>query len=83
MPKKSAQAVADYLLAVKGNQPTLYDDIKLFLNDLTSRDTLPEHVDYNETLEKGHGRIEIRRCWVSSRLDWLVQKKDWVSAQPE
>ena len=68
---------ADYLLAVKANQPTLHEDIKLFLDDLTTKDVLPKHASYSETIEKDHGRIDIRRCWVSTRVCWLEQKKDW------
>lgn len=43
---------ADYLLAVKGNQPTLYDDIKLFLDDLTTKAILPGHANYTNFIFK-------------------------------
>ena len=33
--------------------------------------------DYCETLEKDHGRIEARRCWVTEEIGWLEQKEDW------
>jgi len=34
--------------------------------------------DYYETgLEKDHGRIEQRRCWVTEEIDWLEQKGSW------
>lgn len=33
--------------------------------------------DYAETLEKGHGRIEQRRCWITEDTDWLEQKAEW------
>ncbi len=34
-------------------------------------------IDYCETLEKDHGRIEARRCWVTEEIGWLEQKEDW------
>ena len=68
---------ADYLLAVEGNHANLYEDIKLYLDDIASRANLPELADYGETIDKGHGRIEIRRCWVSTDIDWLDQRNDW------
>ena len=32
---------------------------------------------YHETLDKRHGRIEIRRCWVSTDVNWLDQRDKW------
>ena len=68
---------ADYLLAVKGNHAYLYEDIKLYLDDIATKVCLPEMASYGETIDKGHGRIEIRRCWVSTDIGWLEQKNDW------
>ena len=34
-----------------------------------------------ETLEKGHGRIETRRCQVTADIDWLAQKEAWAGLQ--
>ena len=68
---------ADYLLAVKGNHAYLYEDIKLYLDDIATKVRLPEMASYGETIDKGHGRIEIRRCWVSTDIGWLEQKNDW------
>ena len=49
----------DYALALKGSQGKLYDDVKLFLDDL---DTL---VAQASQVSKGHGRIETRIASVS------------------
>ena len=68
---------ADYLLVVKGNQNTLYKDVKLFLGDLSTKESLVKTKSFNETLDKSHGRIEVRRCWVSTDIDWLDQKDKW------
>ena len=53
---------ADYCFTVKDNQPTLKEDIaSLDLNE----DFPPEH----ETIEKGHGRLEIRKIWTSTEIN--------------
>ncbi|GJD50844.1 ISAs1 family transposase ISAzs5 [Methylobacterium crusticola] len=59
-------AGADYLLAVKANQPTLRAEIEsLFETGLSDEvETVTEH-------DKGHGRIEERRVGVVRQVDWL------------
>ena len=68
-PKIAANLIAagaDYVLAVKDNQPSLKAEVERFFADapLTSLDV---HCD----IDKGHGRIEERRCVVSSDIGWL------------
>jgi predicted transposase YbfD/YdcC len=58
---------ADYLLAVKDNQPTLHGEIKSFFDDPP-----PETFDTHIESDKGHGRIEQRRCDVSQAVDWMT-----------
>jgi predicted transposase YbfD/YdcC len=50
------EADADYVLALKGNQPTAHEEIRVFLDDAIERKE--PALDYWETVEKGHGRIE-------------------------
>ena len=61
--QKILEREADYLLALKRNQGTLYEDVKLFLDDLATKENLSSE-QYHETIDKGHGRIEVRRGWV-------------------
>lgn len=57
---------ADYMLAVKGNQPQLHEDIKQWFGDMDESDfDKPDH-DYCKVVNKSHGRIETRQCWVIS-----------------
>jgi len=58
-------AGADYLLAVKANQPSLLGEIERFFED--AREVLDTSVD----IDKGHGRIEERRCRVSTNVAWM------------
>jgi predicted transposase YbfD/YdcC len=59
-------AEADYLLAVKGNQPTLRSEIEDFFTTAPA-EALDRFVD----LDKGHGRIEERTVTTSREADWL------------
>ncbi len=69
---------ADYVISLKGNQSTLHEATKQFFQE--ARDERFETVkhDFYETLEKDHGRIETRKYWVSSILDWCKQKSEWA-----
>jgi len=57
---------ADYLLAVKANQPTLRAEVEALFAEADPA-TLAVHTD----LDKGHGRIEERRVTVAREVDWL------------
>lgn len=71
------KAKADYVLALKENPPSLYQDVSLWLDSESEKGRLPIH----ETIDKDHGRLEIRRYSLSSQLDWLVQKPEWTGLQ--
>ena len=83
--KDIAQQVLDgggkYVLAVKANQGTLHDDIRTFLDDAVERDFAGIEYDLYQQTEKGHGRIEMRRCWTTGQIEWLRQRHDWPGLQ--
>ncbi|MDG4584576.1 MAG: ISAs1 family transposase [Candidatus Competibacter sp.] len=68
---------ADYVLALKDNHPTLCEDVRLRLDAEVARGRLTAL----ETVEKSHGRIEIRRYALGDRIDWLEAKPDWAGLQ--
>jgi predicted transposase YbfD/YdcC len=67
---------ADYLLAVKDNQPTLSAEIAMILEHCR-RDAPAYGADFHETRNTGHGRSEIRRCWTTDMVESLSQQGDW------
>lgn len=67
----------DYVLALKGNHSTLHDDIRLFLEVEIGKTKDSKITDSYEEIDKGHGRIEHRICYVSDQVDWLEQRKQW------
>ena len=68
---------ADYILALKENHKTLYNDVKLYLDDIYQEKKLLESENYYKSVEKGHGRIEIRECVISEEISWLHNKSAW------
>ena len=66
-----------YVLALKGNQGTLNEDIRLFLEDEDGKTGPSRITDRHTYTDCDHGRIETRRCVVSDQLDWLSQKSAW------
>ena len=75
--KKIRDKGADYVLALKGNQGTLNDDVRLFLQAEAAKPVSIAISDTYSEADAGHGRIESRKCIVSSELDWLEQKAAW------
>lgn len=68
---------ANYVLALKGNHSRLHDDIRLFLKAEIGKTKDSKITDSYEEIDKGHGRIEHRMCYVSDQIHWLEQRKQW------
>ena len=75
---KIVEKEADYVLALKGNQGTLSDDVELFFIEQKARKFKDTVVSRHETLEKSHGRIETRTYTSIDAIDWLKERHDWV-----
>jgi len=69
---------ADYVLSLKGNQGTLHEEVKEYFAWAEGINFKGLEYDYCRTLEKDHGRIEERRCWVTEDTDWFTEKADWA-----
>lgn len=72
---------ADYVLALKKNHSTLYEDVTLYLDDARGSEFAEIDHDYHETVDGDHGRIETRRYWITSAIDWLGAKASWANLQ--
>jgi predicted transposase YbfD/YdcC len=57
---------ADYVLALKANQPKLHQDVVEWFAWAREREFRDVEHTYAQTVNKGHGRIEIRQCWALS-----------------
>jgi len=83
-----AQAIRDekayYVLRVKDNQGHLHQDIQDWFAHADNVPFAERQSSYAETINKGHGRIEIRRCWAISdprAFEYLRQYEDWADLQ--
>ncbi len=69
---------ADYVLSLKGNQGTLHRDVADYFAWAEKIKFKAIAHSFTETIEKDHGRIEERRCWMTEDVSWLLQKEAWV-----
>jgi len=58
---------ADYVIGLKGNQSRLNDDVRVMFEEKPATMTFA----VSETIDKGHGRIETRKCTVTEDIAWL------------
>jgi predicted transposase YbfD/YdcC len=70
--EKIVEHQADYLLALKGNQPNLEAEVADYF-----RSAPAEELVAKTTVEKGHGRIETRTYTASATVDWIVSDRSY------
>src|SRR6202163_4786212 len=63
---------ADYLLALKGNQPNLEAEVEDYFRTAPADELVTK-----TTVEKGHGRIETRTYTASKAVDWIVSERSY------
>jgi predicted transposase YbfD/YdcC len=77
---------ADYVLALKGNQGVAHAEFQEYFDRLappgatgcsTSRLIPPGAMAFHETTEKGHGRLETRRYWHTTDVEWFQDRQHW------
>lgn len=62
---------AEYVLPVKENQGRLYEEIKATFDQALAMDFKQVPHETARTVTKGHGRLEVRQCWLMTRADYL------------
>lgn len=67
----------EYVLALKGNQKILCEEVSLFLNDEEEKKKIKQKGIYKKTREKAHAQIEIREYYQTEEIKWLESKKEW------
>ena len=72
---------ADYALALKDNHPTLHEAVAFHFARAREAGFAGAAHSAHQTVEKGHGRIEVRRCWATDDaavLAWLDPEQAWA-----
>ena len=64
---------ADYVLALKRNQASLYDNVVAYFEDAQ----LLKNCKYHKTIEKARSGVEVREYWQTDDISWLSQRKEW------
>ena len=75
---------ADYVLALKGNQGTLHQDVQELFASAQEVEFQEVSHEFHQTVDKGHGRIEVRRHWIIDEpefIDFVNPKQKWSGLQ--
>ncbi|NNM68852.1 MAG: ISAs1 family transposase, partial [Gallionella sp.] len=75
--QKIVDKKADYVLALKGNQGTLREDVELFATEQKGRRFAGSKISQDTTVDGDHGRIETRETTVIQNVDWLQERHNW------
>jgi predicted transposase YbfD/YdcC len=67
----------DYVLALKGNQGNLLEDVEQLFNQAIEQGFRGIEHDFYETQEQAHGRMETRRYWVMGNAEYLIGAEKW------
>ena len=68
---------ADYVLALKGNQGSLRDDVDVFVAEQNAKDFQDTTISRHQTVDGDHGRIETRTTTVIHDVGWLQDRHNW------
>nr|WP_294528061.1 ISAs1 family transposase [uncultured Rhodopila sp.] len=68
---------ADYVLALKGNQTSLREDVELFASEQKARGFADTTISRDTTIDGEHGRIETRTTTVIHDVGWLQERHAW------
>lgn len=76
--EKIIKKKGDYVLALKGNHPLLYQEVEEFFKEAEDEKYRKEHsINTYQNHDKGHGRIERRDYYITSNIRWMDAKKEW------
>lgn len=69
---------ADYVLALKENHGSLHDDVVYYFEDAAKRKFRDIEHDFYVERDKGHGRQEVRKYWITDDIKWLYDREKWA-----
>jgi predicted transposase YbfD/YdcC len=75
--QKAIDKKADYVLALKGNQGSLREDIEVFAAEQKAAGFKDTKISTDRTVDGDHGRIETRTTTVFHDVEWLKERHDW------
>jgi predicted transposase YbfD/YdcC len=69
---------ADYVLALKGNQGSLCEDVEVFVVEQKANGFKDTKISQHQTVDGDRGRIETRTYTVIDDVAWLQQRHNWL-----
>jgi predicted transposase YbfD/YdcC len=75
--QKIVDKKADYVLALKGAQGSLREDVEIFVAEQKAKDFKDTKISRDETIDADHGRIETRTTTVIHDVAWLQGRHNW------
>jgi predicted transposase YbfD/YdcC len=75
--KKIVDKKADYVLALKGNQGSLREDVEVFVAEQKAKAFEDTKISQHETVDGDHGRIETRKTTVIHDVAWIQERHKW------
>ena len=75
--QKVVDKKADYVLALKGNQGSLREDVETFVAEQKAAGFKDTKVSQDQTVDGDHGRIETRATTVIHDVAWLQERHNW------
>lgn len=83
--KAIAQSIVDseagYALQLKANHADTYDDVITYFTSEIGSSLRATPSTFKETTDGGHGRIEVRRYWLATDIDWFGDTAKWAGLQ--
>lgn len=67
----------DYVLALKGNQPLFYEEVRSFFDEEKREGIRKSGKGYKKTLEKEHGGTALREYYITEDVGWYADRKEW------
>ena len=73
----AAQGKGDYVLALKGNQPLFYEEVKRYFDGKCLEGIKKKENCYKKTIEPEHGGSVTREYYITEDTSWYSEKKEW------
>src|SRR5271157_2540204 len=75
--KKIIDKKADFVLALKGNQGSLREDVEVLVAEQKAKGFADTEISQDRTIDGDHDRIETRTTTVIHDVEWLQERHDW------
>jgi predicted transposase YbfD/YdcC len=76
--RKIVENGGEYLFSLKGNQSMMHEEVAWWLDHAIAGQMREARLDYDQHVDKGHGRRESRQVWCTEQVDWFADRDQWA-----